>query len=137
MTTNEINYAYKVRHALTENLDYIPAPAIERLAAARKQALARKKKHAPLRVRASRSALAGAGGIGSLFNNLPFSWLGRMGVALPVMLVAAGLVGIYQYEQQQRMREIAEIDAQVLADELPLNAYLDHGFNAFLSKRGK
>ncbi len=136
MTINELNYAYKVRQALTENLDNIPASTTDRLALARKQAIARKKKHAPLRVRAHGRALAGAGVAGSYFK-LPFPWLGRMGVVLPLLLVAAGLVGIYQFEQQQRVREMAEIDAMVLSDELPLNAYLDHGFNAYLAKRGQ
>jgi len=47
------------------------------------------------------------------------------------------LVGIYQYEQQRRIAETAEIDAAVLSDELPLSAYTDHGFNAYLAKRGQ
>ena len=44
-------------------------------------------------------------------------------------------MGIYQAEQQQRISELAELDAAVLSDELPLSAYLDHGFNAYLTKR--
>jgi hypothetical protein len=30
---------------------------------------------------------------------------------------------------------VAELDAAVLSDELPLSAYLDHGFNAYLENR--
>ena len=37
-------------------------------------------------------------------------------------------------EQQERIADLAEIDAAVLSDELPLDAYLDHGFNAYLSQ---
>ena len=29
---------------------------------------------------------------------------------------------------------LADIDAAMLSDDLPLNAYLDHGFNAYLSR---
>ncbi|CAJ2906328.1 transmembrane protein [Burkholderia pseudomallei] len=33
----------------------------------------------------------------------------------------------------QRTAELADIDAAMLSDDLPLTAYLDHGFNAYLS----
>lgn len=132
MNTEEINFAYKVRHALNENLDILPAPTANRLASARKIALSRKKNDAPLHMLASQRALAGQ--IGNFFNE-PLSWIGRMSLAIPVIVVVIGLIGIYQAEQQQRISEIADIDVAVLADELPLTAYLDHGFNAYLAKR--
>jgi hypothetical protein len=58
-----------------------------------------------------------------------------MSVALPLLVLVAGMVGLYQYEEQQRIAEVAELDAAVLSDELPLSAYLDHGFNAYLENR--
>ena len=130
MNTEDLNFAYKVRHALNEQLDQLPAATTERLAVARKAAVARKKAAAPVRV--LQSALAGPAGH---FFSAPFSWLGRVGVALPLLALVIGLAGVYQYEQQQRIAEIAEIDAAVLSDELPLTAYLDHGFNAYLAQR--
>lgn len=134
MNMEEINFAYKVRHALNQNLESLPASTTSRLAAARQAALARKKADAPISVR--KSALATAQGMaGGVFGNT-FSWLGRLSVALPVVVVMASLVGMYQAEKQHRISELAEIDAMVLSDELPLNAYLDHGFNAYLAKRG-
>lgn len=129
MNTEDLNFAYKVRHALNAKLDELPASTTERLAAARKAALSRKKAHAPLR--ATQAALAGAGGF---FSN-PISWIGRVTVAVPMLVLLAGMVGIYQYEQQQSIAELAELDAAVLSDELPLSAYLDQGFNAFLENR--
>jgi hypothetical protein len=45
------------------------------------------------------------------------------------------MVGVYQYEQQQSIVELAEMDAAVLSDELPLSAYLDQGFGAYLETR--
>jgi hypothetical protein len=134
MNTRELNIAYKVRNALNEDIHNIPASTADRLAAARKLALARKKEDTPLRVRLPQPAIAGnAGG----FFGEPSFWLGRMSLAVPVLALVAGLVGLYQFEQQQRISETAEIDAAVLADELPLSAYLDHGFNAYLAKRGE
>lgn len=43
MNTDDINLAYKIRHALNENLDALPASTTDRLAAARARALSRKK----------------------------------------------------------------------------------------------
>jgi hypothetical protein len=130
MNTDDINFAYKVRHALNENLDQLPASTADRLAAARKQAIARKKAHAPVRV--ARHALAG--NFGALFS---FSSLGRAGAIIPLLALVAALAGVYQYEQEQHIAEIAELDAAVLSDELPLTAYLDHGFNAYLAQSGQ
>jgi Protein of unknown function (DUF3619) len=127
MNTENINFAYKVRHALNDNLDLLPASTTDRLAAARKLAIARKKAHAPVQV-AQRSL---AGNLGSLFS---FSALGRLGVMVPLLALVVALGGIYEGEQQQRIADIAELDAAVLSDELPLTAYLDHGFNAYLAQ---
>ncbi|WP_395400392.1 DUF3619 family protein [Pseudoduganella sp. UC29_106] len=133
MNTEDINFAYRVRHALNEKLDDLPASTTDRLAAARKAALARKKADAPARVRVTRTAPAVAGGA-AFFSN-PFAWIKNVGVALPLLLVMGGMVGVYQFEQQQSIAELAEMDAAVLSDELPLSAYLDHGFNAYLETR--
>ncbi len=135
MNTDDVNFAYKVRHALDEQLDQLPASTTERLAAARKQAMARKKAHAPVLVEQNILA-SNTGRMGASFLQ-PFSWIGRFGVVLPLLALAAGLIGIYQFEQQQHISELAELDVAVLSDELPLSAYLDHGFNAYLTQSGQ
>lgn len=133
-TTRELNFAYKVRHALNESIDQLPASTTEKLASARNIAISRKKKESPLRMLALHRAVAGE--VGKFFDE-PLSWLARMGLIVPLIVLAAGLIGIYQFEQQRRVTDTAEMDAEVLADELPLSAYLDHGFNAYLAKRGE
>jgi hypothetical protein len=130
MNTEELNFAYRVRHALNEKLDDLPASTTDRLAAARPAARARKKAHVEVRV--ARTELATAGGFGNAFG-----WINRFSVALPLMLVLCGMVGVYHYEQQQSIAELAELDAALLSDELPLSAYLDHGFNAYIETRGQ
>jgi hypothetical protein len=136
MNAKEINFAYRVRHALNENLDQLPAATSDRLAAARQLALSRKKPDAGRRVVVPRMATT-HGSDGAGFFSRPLSWIGRMSVALPVVIVFAGLVGMYQVEKRQHIVELAEIDAMVLSDELPLTAYLDHGFNAYLAQQGE
>ncbi|KQQ96714.1 DUF3619 family protein [Massilia sp. Leaf139] len=129
MNTDDINLAYKLRHALNENLDALPASTTERLAAARALALSRKKADAPATAQPARRR----------FFDVDFRFsgagLGRLGVAIPLLALVVGLGGLYQYDQQQRIAELAELDAAVLADELPLTAYLDHGFNAYLESQ--
>jgi hypothetical protein len=131
MNTDDLNFAYKVRHALNEKLDELPASTTDRLAQARQLALARKKAHVevPLAVRMAKTELAPVGGFMSQFN-----WLGRWSMLVPALALVIGMAGIYQYEQQERIADLAEIDAAVLSDELPLDAYLDHGFNAYLTQ---
>jgi hypothetical protein len=130
MNHDDIDFAYKVRHALNENLDHLPASTVERLAAARKQAVARKKAQSPVQV-AQRLL---AGNVGAFFS---FSSLGRAGAIIPLLALVAALSGVYQYEQEQHIAELAELDAAVLSDELPLTAYLDHGFNEYLAQTGQ
>ncbi|WP_395826423.1 DUF3619 family protein [Collimonas sp.] len=132
MNSKEINYAFKVRHALNENLDNLPAPTVDRLAAARKTALARKKKDAPARVLLRRGLLAGHAG--NFFND-PLAWLMHVGVAAPIVAGMVLLSGLYQYEQQHRIAAAADIDAAVLSDELPPSAYLDRGFSTYLAQQ--
>lgn len=134
MNNNELNFAYKVRHALNEQIAVLPTSTTERLASARNIALTHKKKNSPLRLFARQVNFAGQ--VGNFFNE-PISWVGRLGVAAPLLLGVVLFVGLYQYEQQQRISETADIDAAVLSDELPLSAYLDHGFNAYLAKRAE
>jgi len=129
MNTDDINLAYKIRHALNDNLDNLPAETTNRLAAARAQALARKKADAPGRTqRVQRPAFE----VRSLFS---MQWVARAAVVAPLLAMVAGMVGVYQYEREQRTAELAELDAAVLSDDLPLTAYTDHGFNAYLAQQ--
>ena len=128
MNTDDINLAYKVRHALNENLDALPVSTTERLAAARALAMSRKKADAPR----GRDAKRPLFDLKALFTGPA---LARIAVAVPMLALVIGMGGVYQYEQQQRLAAMAEIDAAVLADELPLTAYLDHGFNAYVESQ--
>lgn len=56
-------------------------------------------------------------------------WLG-----LAVLLVAAALFGYQQWQLDQQTREIEELDAQILSSDLPIDAYLDRGFQTWLTR---
>lgn len=134
MNTDDTNLAYKIRHALNEQLDAMPASTTDRLAAARAAALARKKPEETfLQVKTAGSGWRQA--ITNLGAYVSSPAMSRLAVAVPVLALVIGMGGMYQHEQQQQIAELADIDAAVLADELPLTAYLDPGFNAYLESQ--
>jgi hypothetical protein len=124
MNTDDINLAYKLRHALNETLDTLPASTTDRLAAARAAAGGGARHGAPrFDLQASFSALFAT------------PWAARTAAIIPLVAMVAGLVGVYQSEHEQRVAELADLDAAVLSDNLPLTAYIDHGFNAYLAQQ--
>ena len=134
MNTDDINLAYKIRHALNEQLDSLPASTVDRLAAARAAALARKKPEETfLQVKSGGSGWRQT--IANLGTYVGSPAMSRLAVAVPVLALVIGMGGMYQHEQQRQIAELADIDAAVLADELPLTAYLDPGFNAYLESQ--
>ena len=135
MNTDDINLAYKIRHALNENLDHLPASTTDRLAAARAQALARRKADAPRAVSRPQQPVRQQRPAFDLGAVLSMPWARRTAVAAPLLAMVVGLVGVYQAEREQRTAELAELDAAVLSDDLPLTAYIDHGFNAYLAQQ--
>jgi hypothetical protein len=53
---------------------------------------------------------------------------------LPMAVLILGLIAINQWRDTQVAAEIEEIDAAVLTGDLPLDAYLDKGFDAWLKR---
>lgn len=136
MNNQERQFIYRVKRALDANLERLPEATTQSLAASRRVALARKKQAAPRYAAAPQLALVGTLG-GSLGQSPAFSWLSRLSVAIPLLVGIMLFAGLYEHEHQQRISELAEIDVGVLSDELPLSAYLDHGFNAYLAQQGE
>ena len=132
----ERRFAWLIRQALNESAATLAPAALERLATARKAALRVQKQPQPRRVSAWQPELARAyaGGGDSNDDKSGFGFA-RLGLAFSAMLVVgACLTGLYQFEQQRRIEELADMDAAVLTDDLPISAYTDHGFNAYLKQ---
>jgi hypothetical protein len=121
---NEQLFASKICQVLDRATHVEPSIA-ERLRAARERALeVRRPERVPALAWAD-NVLGGFGGQGGL-------WLS---LVLPALLVVLSVAGIYTWQQNQRLVEIEEIDAELLTDDLPIDAYLDRGFEAWLKKR--
>jgi hypothetical protein len=135
LETKELEFARQVRRALDETAANIAPATVDRLGAARRAALARKKPEtvsAPVFVPALAGMPAGLPQVE--FPQRRRSPLRRFALAWPLAALVVSLIGIAYWEDQQRTAELADIDAAMLSDDLPLNAYLDHGFNAYLSR---
>ena len=124
---NEIKFANKIRQALNEGAR-VDTRVAERLRAAREQALLHRKPHREPALAWARSTAAdvvgGFGGLGGF----------SLRLLLPTALLVAGLIAIYSWQQEQRATDAEELDAQLLTDVLPIDAYLDRGFETWLKK---
>ena len=107
----------------------LPYEARERLRAARVRALAARKKPevAPVVVGRGASATLALG---------ERTWFNRIASALPLVVLAAGLVMIHSIQTERRATELAEFDAALLTDDLPPAAYADPGFVQYLKSGG-
>ncbi|KDP85741.1 DUF3619 family protein [Cupriavidus basilensis] len=135
---NERRLAHEIRTALDASANALPDNVTDRLAAARRIALSRKKAQAA--VAAPQLATAGLHTVSFDEDDSPLhragAWLRRLGLVWTLVALAAGLIGIYHWQQQQRVDELADVDAAMLLDDLPPTAYADQGFHVFL-KRGQ
>ena len=121
---NEMQFGNRIRHLLNSGLRLEPAKA-QRLARARQIALERQRP-APV------AGLAWADNVlGSLGGWSGFS----LRLVAPLLALLVSLAAIYTWQQNQRAAEVEEIDAMLLTDDLPIDAYLDRGFQNWLKKR--
>ena len=121
---NEQHTAHRIRQFLNKGLD-LDAGTLARLKTAREQALACQRVQAPVFVLAWADNLFGRfGGNGSIIPRM----------LLPMAVLILGLVAVNQWRDTQSAAEIEEIDAAVLTGDLPLDAYLDKGFDAWLKR---
>src|SRR3954465_6434248 len=118
---NELQFTRRIRHLLEQGTR-LDAATAERLRAARELAVSRQRPE-PAPVLAW---------VDNTFGN---GW-GWAGVSARVLLPAAALIvalaGIYNWQEKQRLAEIVGLDSQPLPDGLPIDAYLDRGFQNWL-----
>jgi hypothetical protein len=107
----------------------LPHDITERLRAARVRAVAQRK----LSSLQTASSLSASGGQASLsMDDEGLGLWNRIASALPLILLAAGLIAIHVEQNERRASEVAEVDAALLTDDLPPAAYADPGFVQFL-----
>jgi hypothetical protein len=118
---SENQFGNQVRHLLNEGLDFDPAVA-DRLRQARQLALERQRPEPAAALRWADNVLGSFGGWGGA----------SLRLLLPVALLVLAVTFIYNWQQTRTIAEIEEIDSMLLTDELPIDAYLDRGFQSWL-----
>lgn len=121
---NEAQIALRIRQALSAAADVGPATAA-RLRAARERALKRQRPEAVGGLALAGNAAGRLGGWRRL----------SMRVLLPLAILGVAFAATQAWQKKQRAAEIEELDAQLLSSDLPIDAYLDQGFAAWLKRR--
>ncbi|MFO1312166.1 MAG: DUF3619 family protein [Burkholderiales bacterium] len=128
MNQDQEEFARKITAYLDQGTAGLRAGTVYRLQQARARALAQL---APQPVAAPESrlahALAGRGAPRRQGVRRGF-WLG-----LGVLTIAAAVFGYQQWQFYQQTREIEELDVQILTSDLPIDAYVDRGFQTWLT----
>lgn len=123
---NEQELARKIVQHLDQGLDHIKQGTLYRLQSARMAALDRYRKAPQLMF-----GLAWAGNAAFRLSHSRYV-NARNGFALGVLLLS--LIGVGYWQLTVQSGDIAEIDASLLTGDLPINAYLDSGFEAWLKR---
>jgi hypothetical protein len=117
--------ARRIVKLLDESTEHIDRNQRDRLAVARQSALARYRAEPAM-------------GWAPVWAN-GLSWLTErrvLGVRylIPMGALVLGLAGVAYVNSNGASPDIADIDAGLLTDELPINAYLDKGFDSWLKR---
>lgn len=142
----EARFALRLTARLETGAQSLPHDISERLRVARMQALAQAR-HQTVVVRRPQTGSAqeisivdldprsGAATLGRLPPHGDESvWWSRLGWALPALVLALGLAGLGEWETREQIAQAAQIDTELLGDDLPPAAYLDAGFGEFLRR---
>jgi len=121
---NEMNFGNRVRQVLNQGLR-LNARQAERLHAARERALAARRPE-PV------GALAWADNVLGSFGG----WSGfSFRLVAPLAALTVSVAALYTWQQNRVIADFEEIDSMLLGDDLPIDAYLDRGFQNFLKTR--
>ena len=131
--TLQNRFGLRVAARLSAGTEGLPHDIGERLRVAREQAVARRKQPvAVLRQRAATAASRNGNTATLSFGDDGLGFWGRLTSAALVLVMAAGLIAINVIQDDDRTMEVAELDAALLTDDLPPEAYADPGFLQYL-----
>jgi hypothetical protein len=126
MTAQEHEIALKIVRELDRSTHSIGNDTVAKLANAREQALAHYQQIPTM-------GMAAAGLFGTQKLERPASGI-RYALSLAVLIL--GLTGIVYWQSSNGTgSEIADLDARLLTDDLPIDAYLDKGFDSWLKRQ--
>lgn len=130
----EARFGLRVGALLNEQAQRTPHDVSERLRVAREQALARARaaRLSPAVASAPAEVVVGKGRSATL-GRQP-GWLFRFASVMPLVVLIAGLIAIDEWHDRVQIEAAADVDAALLADDLPPDAYSDAGFVEYLQQ---
>jgi hypothetical protein len=122
MNLPEQDLARKLVRYLDDGLDHLEPRVRERLGAARRNALAHYRERP---------------GSGPVWVGDAMAWIAqhRLLIAVAALVLATGAVVYWQGTRPANGQ--TDIDFYLLTDELPINAYLDKGFDSWLKRSSR
>jgi len=131
----EARLAARFGAALSRQAEQTPHDIAERLRVAREQAVARAgeaRRRAPQARMAPEVSVVGVTSQGFALMGGSAPWWQRAASLLPLFVLIFGLLLVQRQTELEQVHAAAEIDSQLLADDLPPAAYIDPGFAQFL-----
>lgn len=125
--SSDDRFGRSIAQRLNEAADDLPYDITERLRAARVRALEQRNIVQP-----QWSEEVSLSGSGALLGARKFGFFGRFAALIPLFALVIGVITISAIQDDLRAREIAEVDSELLTDELPPSAYTDPGFAQYL-----
>lgn len=126
----EARLGARLAAALSSQSEQLPPDIGERLRVARLQALERARVTRAA-VNKGSDVLGHTRGGAAVLGSFGSFWQRAVAV-MPLVMLVAGLVAIDHWTAREQLVAVADVDAQLLADNLPPAAYSDPGFVAFL-----
>ena len=125
----QARFARRIVARLSDGAGDLGGDVAERLRFGRERALERA---ALARKTAAASSTVGVTGTGAALLGGGSGWWMRVASVLPLVALLVGLVLIQRWQTTAQISVAAEVDAALLADDLPPTAYRDAGFVEFL-----
>lgn len=127
--SSQDQFGLRVVARLDEANDLISHEMQERLKLARLQALEKRR----LVAIAAHETVSNGGNTAVLhIGGSDLGIWGKFAAVFPLIALVAGLLGIAYVQDDFTAQEIADVDAELLTDDLPPSAYTDPGFAQFL-----
>jgi hypothetical protein len=137
----EARFALRITALLNESAQNLPNDVTERLRIARQNAL----QHAQAARTAAAKPVVASSGLSLAWNKVFASaggsngsdspaWWNKLAAVLPLAILVLGLLAIQDLHSSRLISTAADIDAALLADDLPPDAYQDPGFLEFLKR---
>ena len=139
LEASESRIALQLTALMTEQSEKMPHDIAVRLQFSREKAVQRGREMALVAQQMIGTAISVSENSGALRLHVSTAgggWLTRLGSMLPLAALVLGLLFIQNFHQRSQISAAAEVDAALLASDVPFSAYTDPGFVEFLKTDG-